>query len=105
MLRHPSTPTAEGCPPASLTLTLLAQYRQVHLMDARGGGNLSEAWSAQAVQDPVAVADGIVGCETWWPVERAQVAPVVPLVHPLLAPLMMRQRYVRVLAMPRAGET
>lgn len=75
MLRRPRTPTAEGCPPTTLTLTLLAQYRQVHPMDARDGGDLIEAWSVQAVPDLAAVADGIGDCRIGGPVDRALVAP------------------------------
>ena len=61
MPRRSRKPAAEGSQPTRLSLTLLAEYRQVHLMDARCSGDLSEAWSVQAVEDLVAVADGIVG--------------------------------------------
>lgn len=65
MPRRPRKPAPEASPPSSLSLTLLAQYRQVHLMDAQASGDLSHAWTEQAVSDRVAVADGIVGlgCE------------------------------------------
>jgi hypothetical protein len=41
----------------------------------------------------------------WWPVDHAQVAPVVLLVHPLLAPLMTTERCRIALETPRAGQS
>lgn len=40
---------------------LSPEYGQVHLADAHAGGDLGDAWTAQAVRDLVAVAEGIVG--------------------------------------------
>lgn len=40
----------------------------------------------------------------WYPVDRAQVAPVAPLTDPLLSPLMTAERRDRLVRTPRAGQ-
>jgi hypothetical protein len=45
-------------------LTLFADYRQIHLFDAAAPGDLSDAWTARAVDDRIAVAPGILGIAT-----------------------------------------
>ena len=44
-----------------LKLRLLADFRQIHLADSAGKGDLTEAWTAQATDDRVASAKTIIG--------------------------------------------
>lgn len=61
MARRPRRPTTANEPPTTVTVMLSPEYGQVHLADAHAGGDLGDAWTAQAVRDLVAVAEGIVG--------------------------------------------
>ncbi|WP_406503794.1 hypothetical protein [Streptomyces sp. NBC_01602] len=45
-------------------LTLFADYFQIHVSDADSGGDLSDAWTDQAVADHLAVAQGALGIGT-----------------------------------------
>lgn len=43
---------------------MFADYFQVHVMDVRSGGDLSDAWDAEATERRLAVGLGIVGIGT-----------------------------------------
>ncbi|MGW9133070.1 hypothetical protein [Streptomyces sp. NPDC055681] len=45
-------------------LTLFADYFQIHVSDADSDGDLSDAWTDQAVADHLAVAQGALGIGT-----------------------------------------
>lgn len=45
-------------------LELFADYHQFYLQDEAAGGDLSDAWSQDAVQRMLAVSDGVVGVGT-----------------------------------------
>lgn len=45
-------------------LTLFADYHQFYLQDEAASGDLSQAWSPEAVEQMLAVADGVVGIGT-----------------------------------------
>jgi hypothetical protein len=45
-------------------LKLFADYRQIHIHDAAHPGDLSDAWTAQATDDRIATADGVLGIGT-----------------------------------------
>lgn len=45
-------------------LTLFADYYQFYLQDETASGDLSQAWSPEAVERMLAVADGVVGFGT-----------------------------------------
>ncbi|OLU20635.1 hypothetical protein BVH01_01455 [Pseudomonas sp. PA1(2017)] len=45
-------------------LTLFADYHQFYLQDETASGDLSQAWSSEAVERMLAVADGVVGFGT-----------------------------------------
>ncbi|MEU5141936.1 hypothetical protein [Streptomyces sp. NPDC021139] len=45
-------------------LTLFADYFQLHVCDAAGDGDLSDAWTKQAMADHLAVADDALGIST-----------------------------------------
>ncbi|MBL8957947.1 MAG: hypothetical protein JNK82_44640 [Myxococcaceae bacterium] len=47
-----------------MKLTLFADHHQVHLLDDRDGTDLTDAWSAQATDDRLAAAPGIIGIGT-----------------------------------------
>ncbi len=50
--------------PQRIQLTLFADYHQLYVQDERATGDLSEAWTAQAVDDRIAVAPGVFGVGT-----------------------------------------
>ena len=50
--------------PQTVRLTLFADYFQLHIADDAPGGDLSEAWTAEASARGLAVADGVVGVST-----------------------------------------
>ncbi len=54
------------------SLRLFADYHQLYLQDESAHGDLSEAWTAQASDDRVAVAEGVVGIGT----ASADIVPV-----------------------------
>lgn len=45
-------------------LTLFADYFQIHVTDAESDGDLSDAWTDQAVADHLATAPGVLGIGT-----------------------------------------
>ena len=45
-------------------LQLFADYHQFYLQDEAAAGDLSDAWSPEAVERMLAVAEGVVGCGT-----------------------------------------
>ncbi|WP_121700936.1 hypothetical protein [Streptomyces sp. E5N298] len=45
-------------------LTLFADYFQIHVCDAEGDGDLSDAWTKQAIADHLAVAGDALGIGT-----------------------------------------
>ncbi|MBL8619997.1 MAG: hypothetical protein JNK64_01810 [Myxococcales bacterium] len=61
--KAPAKP-ARPAKPAARPFTLFADYHQIHVCDVRGAGDLGEAWTAQAVEDRVAVGAGVVGIGT-----------------------------------------
>jgi hypothetical protein len=48
----------------SISLRLFADYHQFYLQDEASPGDLTEAWTAQAVADRMAVGNGVVGIGT-----------------------------------------
>ena len=46
---------------SSYRYTLFADYFQFYLQDEKVDGNLSDAWTEQAVQDLLAIAPGTIG--------------------------------------------
>jgi len=59
--RPAAKPKARPAASQPLKLKLLADYRQIHLLDGAGKGDLTEAWTAQATDDRVASAKTIIG--------------------------------------------
>lgn len=51
-------------PKPRIRLRLFADYRQFYVQDERAPGDLSEAWTAQATDDRIAVAPGVFGVGT-----------------------------------------
>jgi len=49
---------------SSYRYTLFADYFQLYLQDEKVDGNLSDAWTEQAVQDLLAIAPGTIGVGT-----------------------------------------
>jgi hypothetical protein len=49
---------------SSYRYTLFADYFQFYLQDEKVDGNLSDAWTEQAVQDLLAIAPGTIGVGT-----------------------------------------
>ena len=62
----------------SLDLRLFADYFQIHVLDAKGDGDLSEAWTDEAVADDLAVASGALGLGTAVNVDVAVAIELLP---------------------------
>ncbi|WP_399940554.1 hypothetical protein ACGH52_17820 [Streptomyces sp. BBFR25] len=59
-------------------LTLFADYFQIHVCDAEGDGDLSDAWTKQAIADHLAVAEDALGIGTVVNVNVAVTVVVLP---------------------------
>ncbi|NEB10955.1 hypothetical protein G3I32_19260 [Streptomyces coelicoflavus] len=62
----------------STELTLFADYFQIHVCDAEGDGDLSEAWTEQTVADHLAVAEDALGIGTVVNVNVSVTVAVLP---------------------------
>lgn len=62
--KRPAPATRPAAKAAAKPFTLFADYRQIHVSDVRGAGDLGDAWTVQAVEDRVAVGAGVVGIGT-----------------------------------------
>ena len=61
---HGTCRAAKTRSPRPTTLRLFADYGQIHLLDASSAPSFEDAWTAQATEDRVAVADGGVALGT-----------------------------------------
>ncbi|WP_345963029.1 hypothetical protein ABDE16_19775 [Streptomyces sp. BRB040] len=62
----------------STELTLFADYFQIHVCDAEGDGDLSEAWTKQAIADHLAVTEDALGIGTVVNVNVSVTVAVLP---------------------------